>query len=69
MQAHSIRCPRALKLADAGNLIDNYNYDPDDHYSKVGAEMMQQYLAGKIDRAKLAEMVEQYWSTVTPVEH
>jgi raffinose/stachyose/melibiose transport system substrate-binding protein len=57
------------KYADEGNLIDNYNYDPDDHYSKVGADMMQQYLAGKIDRAKLAEMVEQYWSTVTPVEH
>ena len=57
------------QYADAGALIDNYNYDPDDHYSKVGADMMQQYLAGKIDRAKLAEMVQQYWSSVTPVEH
>ena len=39
--------------ADAGKLIDNYNYDPDDHYSIVGAAM-QKYLAGQIDRAGFA---------------
>ena len=30
---------------------------------------MQKYLAGQIDRAALAGEIEQYWSTVTPVEH
>ena len=54
--------------ADAGKLIDNYNYDPDDHYSKVGASM-QKYLAGQIDRAGFAAEVESYWSSTTPVEH
>jgi raffinose/stachyose/melibiose transport system substrate-binding protein len=54
--------------ADAGSLIDNYNYDPDDHYSVVGASM-QKYLAGEVDRAGLAKEVEGYWSSTTPVEH
>lgn len=56
------------QYADEGKLVDNYNYDPDDHYSIVGAAM-QEYLAGKSDRAKLAAAVEKYWSSVTPVEH
>jgi raffinose/stachyose/melibiose transport system substrate-binding protein len=56
------------EFADAGALIDNYNYDPDDHYSVVGA-VMQKYLAGEIDRAGLAKGVEDYWSKATPVEH
>lgn len=51
------------KYADAGNLIPNYNYDPDDHYSKVGASM-QKYLAGQIDRAGLATEVQDYWKSV-----
>jgi raffinose/stachyose/melibiose transport system substrate-binding protein len=55
-------------FADANKLIDNYNYDPDDHYSIVGASM-QKYLAGQIDRAGLASEVEKYWSNTTPVEH
>lgn len=56
------------EYADAGKLVPNYDYDPDDHYSKVGVSM-QKYLAGQIDRAALAGEIEQYWSTVTPVEH
>ncbi len=56
------------QYADAGMLVDNYNYDPDDHYSKVGASM-QKYLAGEIDRAAFAKEVEDYWSSTTPVEH
>ncbi|MCR5160487.1 MAG: ABC transporter substrate-binding protein [Lachnospiraceae bacterium] len=56
------------KYADNGALIDNYNYDPDDHYSIVGASM-QKYLAGQIDRAGLAAEVEKYWSSTTPVAH
>ncbi len=48
-------------------LIPNFDYLPDDHYSKVGATM-QQYLDGKIDRAGLAKAVEDYWSSTTPVE-
>ena len=53
--------------ADGGNLIDNYNYFPDDHYSLVGASM-QKYLADQIDRAGFAAEVENYWSNVTPVQ-
>lgn len=51
------------KYADAGNLIPNYNYAPDDHYAKVGA-YMQEYLGGQTDRAGLASEVEAYWKTV-----
>ena len=47
--------------ADAGALIGNYNYLPDDHYSVVGASM-QKYLAGEIDRAGLADEVASYWA-------
>ena len=54
--------------ADEGAMIDNYNYDPDDHFSLVGASM-QKYLAGNIDREGLASEIEAYWSSVTPVEH
>lgn len=54
--------------ADAGNLIDNYNYLPDDHFSLCGAAF-QKYLAGQTDRAGLAAAVEDYWSSTTPVEH
>lgn len=54
--------------ADAGSLIDNYNYLPDDHYSILGATM-QKYLAGQIDRAGLADEITSYWSSTTPVEH
>ena len=55
------------EYADAGNLIDNYNYLPDDHYSLMGAEL-QKYLAGQEDRAQLAAAIEQYWASTTPVE-
>ena len=54
--------------ADGGNLIDNYNYLPDDHYSICGA-YMQEYLAGQTDRAGLADKLTQYWASATPVEH
>ncbi len=53
---------------DEGRMIANYDYDPDDHYSKLGAKM-QEYLADQIDREQLAEEISTYWSTVTPVEH
>jgi raffinose/stachyose/melibiose transport system substrate-binding protein len=56
------------EFADGQLLIDNYNYDPDDHYSVVGASM-QKYLADETDRAGLAGEVEKYWSSTTPVEH
>ena len=54
------------EYADAGNLIDNYNYLPDDHYSLMGAEM-QKYLADQEDRPALAAAIEQYWASTTPV--
>lgn len=56
------------EYADEDALIPNYDYDPDDHYSVVGASM-QKYLSGKLDRAGLADEVEKYWSETTPVEH
>lgn len=55
------------KYADAGALISNYDYMPDDHYSKLGATM-QKYLAGQIDRAGLADEIASYWASTTPVE-
>lgn len=54
--------------ADAGALIDNYNYEPDDHYSLCGASF-QKYLAGQTDRAGFAAEIENYWKSTTPVEH
>ncbi len=54
--------------ADAGALIENYNYLPDDHFSLCGAAF-QKYLAGQTDRAGLAAEIEKYWSSTTPVEH
>ena len=56
------------KYADAGALIDNYNYLPDDHYSLCGASF-QKYLAGQSDRAGFAAEVENYWKSTAPVEH
>ncbi len=56
------------KYADAGELIDNYNYLPDDHYAILGANM-QEYLAGRIDRAALAEDIENYWKTAEIIDH
>lgn len=55
-------------FADAGALIDNYNYLPDDHYSLCGASF-QKYLSGQIDRAGFAGEIESYWQSTTPVEH
>lgn len=56
------------EYVDAGKMVDNYNYDPDDHYSVLGASM-QKYLADQIDRAGLAKEIQDYWANVTPVEH
>ncbi len=48
--------------ADAGKLIENYNYLPDDHYSVLGA-YFQKWLAGEEDRATLAQEIQDYWKT------
>lgn len=56
------------QYADAGSLIPNYDYLPDDHYSICGASF-QKYLADQIDRAGLADEIENYWASTTPVEH
>ena len=53
---------------DAGLTIASYDYDPDDHYSKLGAEM-QRYLADRCTREELAKAIEDYWANVTPVQH
>ena len=54
--------------ADAGLLIGNYNYFPDDHLSLNGASF-QKYLAGQTDRAGFIAEIENYWTSTTPVEH
>lgn len=54
--------------ADAGNLIPNYNFLPDDHYSVLGASM-QKYLAGEIDRKGLADGIVSYWKTAQVIAH
>ncbi|MCC8050232.1 MAG: ABC transporter substrate-binding protein [Clostridiales bacterium] len=56
------------EYADAGMLIDNYNYLPDDHYSLLGASF-QKYLAGQIDREGFAAEIESYWLTAEVAEH
>ncbi|MCD7745320.1 MAG: ABC transporter substrate-binding protein [Lachnospiraceae bacterium] len=56
------------EYADAGLLIDNYNYLPDDHYSLLGASF-QKYLAGQIDREGFASEIENYWLTAEVAEH
>ena len=53
---------------DSGMTIASYDYDPDDHYSKLGAEM-QRYLADRCTREELAKAIEDYWANVTPVQH
>lgn len=55
--------------ADAGNLIGNYNYLPDDHMTVVGQEIMQKYLDEVIDRAELANEVTTYFASATPIAH
>jgi raffinose/stachyose/melibiose transport system substrate-binding protein len=56
------------KYSDADQLIDNYNYLPDDHYSICGASM-QKYLAGDLDRAGLAAEITKYWATAEVGAH
>ena len=55
-------------FADAGNLIADYRYAPDDHYAKNGASF-QKYLAGQIDRAGLADEITAYWATAEVGAH
>ena len=54
--------------ADAGNLIPNYNFLPDDYLSSIGA-YMQEYLSGQTDRAGLASEVETYWKSAQVIAH
>lgn len=56
------------EYADAGNLVPNYNYLPDDHITVAGG-IMQKYLAGEDDRAALCSDLDTYWKSATPVEH
>ena len=70
---NSIPCSNDLgadvkKFVDAGKMVPNYDYDPDDHITQVGAKM-QEYLAGVADRATLAKNIQNYWASTTPVVH
>lgn len=55
--------------ADAGKLIPNYNYLPDDHMTVVGQEIMQKYLDEAMTRDELVTAVEDYFKTATPIQH
>ena len=70
---NSVPCSNDLGAAvkefvDAGKMVPNYDYDPDDHITQVGAKM-QEYLAGVADRATLAKNIQNYWASTTPVVH
>jgi len=56
------------EYADAGNLIANYNFFPDDHITEAGA-IMQKYLGGEIDRQGLADELTEYWKGAEIIEH
>lgn len=56
------------EYVDAGLLVPNYDYDPDDHYSKLGIEM-KKYLDDACTREELAKAIQDYWASTTPVEH
>ena len=56
------------KYTNAGKLIPNYNYMPDDPFAIRGA-MFQKYLAGISDREGFAKDVETYWHTKTLTSH
>lgn len=51
----------AYEYTSSGETFPMYTKYPADHYVKVG-NLMQQYLAGNIDRAALAAGIEEYWS-------
>ena len=53
---------------DAGAMIADYRYAPDDHYAKVGISF-QKYLADQIDRAGLADEITAYWATAEVGAH
>ena len=54
--------------SDAGALIPNYNYLPDDHYAQCGA-IFQQYLADQLDREGLADQITAYWANAEVGAH
>ena len=56
------------KYSDAGDLIPNYNYLPNDHYALAGA-FLQMYLADDIDRAAFAEKLTEYWKNAEVKQH
>lgn len=56
------------EYTDAGKLVDNYNYLPDDHFAICGASF-QKYLAGQIDRAGFAQELTAYWATAEVGAH
>ena len=51
------------EYSNAGKLIPSYNYMPDDHITRMGAEM-QKYLVNQCSREELASAIEAYWTTV-----
>ena len=56
------------EYTNAGKLVPNYKYLPDDHYAILGA-MFQKYLAGMSDRDGFIKDIETYWHTKTLEKH
>ncbi|MCH9275954.1 ABC transporter substrate-binding protein [Bifidobacterium amazonense] len=50
------------KYADAGAMLPNYDHNPDDYITVMGAAM-QKYLAGEQDRASFAKTYQDYWKS------
>ena len=55
------------RYIDNGMTIDGANYMPSDHRSVLAANM-QAYLDGKMTRQEIAEKLDEYWTTNTPVK-
>ena len=55
------------RYIDNGMTIDGANYMPSDHRSILAANM-QAYLDGKMTRQEIAEKLDEYWTTNTPVK-
>ncbi len=55
-------------FVDAGSLIPSYVFQPDDHFTVLGA-LFQEYLADRIDRETFASGIETYWKNAQQIEH
>ena len=72
-KSNTVKCTNDIgvvvkQYVEDGNMVPNYEFDPDDHISKLGNEM-QGYLADMYTREQFAKIIEDYWKTAKPIEH